>query len=125
MLASSTALNATGVSYTVDFKTSSTGGVVAGNGAITVAMPSGVVLSTDSASITDLTTGQTSYASGATLSSGNATVTFSDPPTMAAGRTFALTLTNVRNPASQPGSDTITISTSSDTPTTTSATFST
>ena len=109
--ASSTDGGASGVTYTLGFATSSTGGLVA-PGTITVAAPSGTTLPS-SALIHDNTTGDT-FSVGSTRSNGNATAAYnvSGGKVIGPGDAVTVTLTNVTNPPG--GAQPVNLSTSSD-----------
>jgi len=120
---STTAAGATGVTYKVQFTTSSTGALTTGGGTITLAAPTGTgfLPQNDSgvegvviADVYDVTAGQDLGDSrGGATSDGGSTVTWTVEPTIPAGHVIDLTIPVVTNP-STPGSYQWTISTSAD-----------
>jgi len=120
--ASSTAADASEVNYTVDFTASPTGGLVASQGTVTLALPAGSVfirgnffggLSMD---VQDLTTGQNGVSFGfqGSFSDGAATFTGLLPIAIAGGDKVTIAYTEVTN-APVTGPQTASFSTSSDT----------
>ena len=119
---SSSAAGATGVTYSVGFTTSSTGGLVSG-GSVTVVAPSGTVLP-NCVSYDDTTTNQQFSGCQQTSSDGGATATYGVNGTINAGDQVKLTMDNVTNPPAGTG-DKLTLSTSSDTTPASTPTFAT
>jgi hypothetical protein len=111
--ASTTTSGAVGVTYAARFTTSSTGALDGSYGTVTIALPTGTVIPTQSISGTDLTTGQSVGTSGGpTFQNGRATATWTLSSTdVAAGDRIELTIPDVTNPTS---GGTPTIATSSD-----------
>lgn len=120
--ASSTAAGASEVNYTVDFKASRTGGLVANQGTVTLALPPGSVFIRGNAIsgltmyVDDVTTGQDGMSFGfeGSVTDGGATFTGLLPISVAAGDRVDLTYTEVTN-APVTGPATASFSTSSDT----------
>ena len=117
-LASSTTVQgAKGVSYAVDFTTSSTGDLQPGQGTITLSLPAGTVIPNQTISVTDLTGGQNIGTGNPTLTNSGATATWTVGGVVPAGDRIELQLDGITNPTT---GGTVTVSTSSDTQTTTS-----
>jgi beta-lactam-binding protein with PASTA domain len=120
--ASTTSAGANGVTYTVDFTTSSTGEVEGGIGSISLVTPAGTLLApcafgcgggNPTYTITDDTTPSGSGpAAPSSVSNDGASVDVMPANTIKAGDHVELTFTQVTNPPAQTG--TIAISTSSD-----------
>jgi large repetitive protein len=135
---SSSAPGANDVTYTIGFITSSTGAVPAG-GSITLLAPSGTIWpdlrTTNAYVLTDSTTSSGSFTNASSTSFGDpgtniynwidgnrgAAVTIVIPNAINAGDHLSLVVSNVVNPAA--GSDTLAVSTSSDTEPSTSASY--
>jgi hypothetical protein len=119
---STTAAGASEVDYTVDFTASPTGGLVASQGTVTLALPAGSVFNRGNAieglsmDVQDLTTGQNGMSFGfqGSLSDGAATFTGLLPIAIAARDKVRITYTEVAN-APVTGLQTASFSTSSDT----------
>src|SRR5205807_4182126 len=109
---SSRAAGATQVTWSVHFKTTSTGALAANSGTITVAGGSGVVVSTVSCDyrITDLTSGST--ASCPTLVTGTSKAQVTVPFAIGASHEVSLTMAGTKNGAT--ASSTGTVNTSAD-----------
>ena len=110
---SNTTQGISGVSYTVDFTTSSTGELQPGQGTITLAFPAGTTIPTTGIAVTDLSGGQSISTGGATLSGGGSTATWTVNEVVPSGDRIELQLDGLKNPTT---GGTIGISTSSDTP---------
>src|SRR5579862_7027959 len=89
------AVNVPGVTYTVEFTTSSTG-ALSPSSTITVAAPTGTTL-TNSFSVDDVTTGQSSP-EGATAINGSTAAIDTNGLTISGGDQVIVTLNNVTNP---------------------------
>ncbi|HUD36299.1 MAG TPA: IPT/TIG domain-containing protein [Streptosporangiaceae bacterium] len=121
-LSSSTAAGRDGVTYTVEFTTSSTGELAAGNGQITLKAPAGTVFPVANVGgvegafindVYDVTAGQDlGYSRGGVVADHGATATWTVEPQIPAGHVIRLTIEGVTNPAV--GSYRMGISTSSD-----------
>ena len=109
---STSAIGAAAVTYKVGFATSSTGAVVAGQGTVTVALPTGTVIPNQCADVFDLT-GNRDLGCAYTpqFQNGNATATWTPSATIPAGHRFELTITGATNPSA---GGNVTVSTSSD-----------
>ena len=114
------AASATGVAYTVAFTTSSDGALVAGDGTITVSLPAGSVIPNAGVSGVDVTGNESLFGSLLQLSNSGATATYAVDSTIPAGHRIRIAITGVKNPLAGTG-DTIAVSTSSDTVTSTPA----
>ncbi len=112
-----------GVTYTVQFTTSSTGELVAGNGQITLTAPAGTVFPVQNlegvngaviSDVYDVTAHQDlGFSRGGALSDGGATGTWTVEPTIPAGHVIDLVIDGMTNPAA--GTFQLGIATSSDT----------
>lgn len=111
----STAGNAIGLTYTVDFTASTTGALVGDAGTITVTAPSGTSIPDAGIDVFDLTTDTDLGISFApVLSHAGASATWPVSSSMPRGHRYQLTIDGVTNPAAASGK-TIRVATSSDT----------
>jgi uncharacterized RmlC-like cupin family protein len=95
---SNTAASASNVTYSVDFTTSATGGLVANQGAISISAPSGTGFPNNYISVFDVTTGQDLGTTGYPNASGSA-LTWKVGQDVPAGHEIRLTITGVTNPS--------------------------
>ena len=86
-----------GVSYTVDFTTSSTGELQPGQGTITLAFPAGTTIPTSGIAITDISGGQSISTGSATLGGGGSTATWTVNEVIPSGDRIELQLDGLKN----------------------------
>ena len=109
----SQAASVSGVSYLVDFTTSSTGALAQNTGTITVALPTGSVIPNEAVQVTDLSTAANlGVAFGPTFTNGRATATWHAGAAVPAGHRIELTIPGVTNPPA--GGGQVRVSTSAD-----------
>jgi large repetitive protein len=100
---STKAAGATGVGYTVGFKTSATTGAIPQGGSITLIAPQGTLWpGGNNYSITDSTTASTGN-SGGTVADNGAAVTMSAPNAVGAGDSVSIAISGVVNPGAGSG----------------------
>jgi hypothetical protein len=113
---SSTSPSATGVTYTIGFKTSSTGGMAAGQAdTITLSFPAGTGLNNQtSSSITDTTTNsQVGNCSNTATTTVTCSIFFTNA-VVTAGDNLSVVINGVSNPSTTSNTDTASVKTSSD-----------
>ena len=121
---SSAAAGATQITCSVSFGLSATGGLVGGLGKVTVAAPSGTVFTTAGATLYDLNTRSgTSSMGGPVSGAGTNVATYRVGASVSSGDSVSLVIPQVTNPAA--GSNTLSVSTSSDSVAASSSTYAT
>ncbi len=124
---STSAADATNVTYTISFTTSPTGSLAPDTGTITLAAPGGTVFnSNDDYTVEDVTTGTQCGLENSITSNGGDTTTLTvggGCSSIAAGDAVLVTASAVSNPSTTSTGDAVTVATSSDTTVVSSNTY--